>query len=253
MPATSSAPRDSIAPPRRKGEQTAQRILDAAEDLFAGRGYAGTTMRDVAAAVGLRTPSLYNHFPSKEALYAAVLERGISPLLAVLSQAVETGRRNPEQDPGRIVQRMMAQVAQRPKLPRLIQHETLSGGEHLSPMLRGWIEPLFARADEIVEAGPAASRWERDQLPLLVIAMYNVIVGYFTIAPLYKELNGADLLTREMLEKQTRLFSELVMMLFGPPAAVEDRRDAAIRSQPSDDRRRVRPDGFLRTRKGAPA
>ena len=99
-------------------------------------------------------------------------------------------------------------------------------------MLRDWIRPLFARADEVVAAGPAASRWEPEQLPLLVIAMYNVVVGYFTIAPLYKELNGADLLTREMLEEQTRLFSELVMTLFGPPAAVEDRRDAAIRNQP---------------------
>ena len=228
MPSTSTDPRDPFARSRRKGEETAERILDAAEDLFAERGYAGATMRDVSAAAGLRTPSLYNHFPGKEALYAAVLERGINPLLAVLSEAVETGERNPQQDPGRLVEKMMAQAARRPKLPRLIQHETLSGGEHLSPMLRGWIEPLFARADEIVEAGPAASRWERDQLPLLVIAMYNVIVGYFTIAPLYKELNGADLLTQEMLEKQTRLFRELVMMLFGPPAAAEDRRDAAI-------------------------
>jgi cytochrome P450 family 142 subfamily A polypeptide 1 len=241
MPATARSPSPSGARARRKGEQTAERILDAAEDLFAGRGYAGTTMRDVSAAVGLRTPSLYNHFSSKEALYAAVLERGLSPLLAVLSQAVEAGQPELEPDPGQVVRRMMAQAAQRPKLPRLIQHETLAGGEHLSPMLRGWIAPLFARAGEMVEAGPAASRWERDQLPLLVIAMYNVVVGYFTIAPLYKELNGADLLTREMLGKQTRLFRELAMMLFGPPAAAEDRRDPANRSQPSGGRCRVRP------------
>ena len=36
------------APWRRKGEQTAERILDAAEALFAERGYAGTSLRDVA-------------------------------------------------------------------------------------------------------------------------------------------------------------------------------------------------------------
>jgi cytochrome P450 family 142 subfamily A polypeptide 1 len=242
MPATSKAPRNPVAHPRRKGEQTAERILDAAEDLFAARGYAGTTMRDVSAAVGLRTPSLYNHFSSKDALYSAVLERGISPLLAVLSRALETDPRNLDRDPGRLVERIMEQAAHRPKLSRLIQQETLCGGEHLSPMLRGWIEPLFARAGEVVEAGPAASRWKREELPLLVIAMYNIAVGYFTIAPLYKELDGADLLAPEMLDKQTRLFRELVTMLFGPPAAAEDRREPAIRIQPSDDRRRVQSD-----------
>jgi len=223
MPADSVAPRDPFARPWRKGQKTAERILDAAENLFADRGYAGTTMRDVSAAVGLRTPSLYNHFPSKAALYAAVVERGMGPVLAALSEAVEMGEGNLQQDPGRLVQKMMAQLAQRPKLPRLIQHETLSGGERLSPMLREWIKPIFARADEVVEAGPAASRWDPDQLPLLVIAMYNVIVGYFTIAPLYEELNGADLLTREMLEKQTRFFRDLVTTLFAAPAAVGDR------------------------------
>jgi cytochrome P450 family 142 subfamily A polypeptide 1 len=237
MSATPTAPRDPFARPRRKGEQTAERILDAAEDLFAGRGYAGTTMRDVSKAVGLRPPSLYNHFASKEALYAAVLERGISPALAALSEAVESGARDLQQDPDRLVEKMMAQLALRPKLPRLIQHEALCGGEHLSPMLREWIKPIFARADEMVEAGPAASRWGHDRLPLLVISMYNIVVGYFTIAPLYKELNGADLLTREMLEKQTRFFSELVMTLFGSPGAVQDRSDATIRNQPSGRRR----------------
>jgi AcrR family transcriptional regulator len=212
--------------PRRKGERTAERILDAAERLFASRGYAGTTLRDVAAAVGLRTPSLYNHFESKDALYAAVLERGISPVLAALVAAVETGSSPGALDATALVRTLMTQLAERPELPRLIQHESLTGGEHLSPLLREWIAPIFARADQMVESAPAASRWSPEQVPLLVIAMYNIIVGYFTVAPLYKQLNGQDLLTQEMLERQTNLFSELVVMLFGDRLGGGDQRDA---------------------------
>jgi hypothetical protein len=73
----------------------------------------------------------------------------------------------------------------------------------------------------MIAAGPAASRWKPEQLPLLVIAMYNIIVGYFTIAPLYKELNGVDLLTKEALATETRLFSEVVETLFGSSSAVD--------------------------------
>jgi len=198
---------------RRKGERTAARILDAAEALFAERGYEGTTLRDVAARVGIRNPSLYNHFASKESLYAAVLERGIGPLLEVLSESVETGSAA-FRDSSPIVERMMELLSQRPNLPRLVLHETLAGGQRLTPMLRDWIVPIFARAHEMVEAGPAAERWTADRIPLLVLAMYHVFVGYFTIAPLYRDLNGQDLLTDEALAKQTRFLTDLVAILF---------------------------------------
>jgi len=200
---------------RRKGEITAERILDAAEEHFANHGYEGTTLRDVASAVGLRTPSLYNHFDSKDALYAAVLERGIAPVLATLARAAVEGDARGELDPGELVEALMPQLAQRPNLPRLIAQETLRGGDHLSPMLRKWIQPLFDRADRMIESGPAAKRFSADQLPLLVLAMYNIVVGYFSVAPLYKELNGTDLLDRRMVARQTQLFSELVRLLFG--------------------------------------
>ena len=198
---------------RRKGERTAARILDAAEALFAERGYEGTTLRDVAARVGLRTPSLYNHFASKESLYAAVLERGIGPVLEILSESVDSGS-EAFPDSSAIVERMMELLSQRPNLPRLVLHETLAGGQRLTPMLRDWIAPIFARAHEMVEAGPAAQRWGADRVPQLVLAMYHVVVGYFTIAPLYRDLNGQDLLTQEALAKQTRFLTDLVANLF---------------------------------------
>ena len=51
------------------------KILDAAEDLFARRGFAGVGMREVAEAVGLGKSSLFHHFKSKAELYAAVVGR----------------------------------------------------------------------------------------------------------------------------------------------------------------------------------
>jgi AcrR family transcriptional regulator len=212
---SSASPSTPVSAPRRrrKGERTAERILDVAEELFAERGYAGTTLRDVASRVGLRNPSLYNHFPSKASLYAAVLRRGIGPVLETLAEFVDVGS-SAYRDSAQVVSRVMEVLARHPHLPRLVQHETLSGGRHLTPILRDWIGPTLARAREIVESGPAARHWEPEQIPLLVLAMYHVVVGYFTIAPLYAEIDGEDLLSRRALERQTRFVTEVAARLF---------------------------------------
>jgi len=202
---------DSETP--RRGDRTSERILDAAEELFAENGFSGTRLRDVAERVGIRIPSLYNHFASKEALYAEVLARGIGPLLETLSGFVAEGPAN-GRDPFPMVEQVFSMLAARPHLPRLIQHEALSGGERLTPALRDWMKPILAHAQDLIESHPSARRWTTEQIPLLVLALYNMVIGYFTVAPLYRALHGTDLLSRGWIEQQTRLLGELVAILF---------------------------------------
>ncbi len=61
-------------PKNADGQRTRQAILDAALDLFADKGFFGTSLRDVAAAVGVRESNLYNYFAGKDALFDALLE-----------------------------------------------------------------------------------------------------------------------------------------------------------------------------------
>jgi len=60
-------------PKNADGQRTRQAILDAALDLFSEKGYFGTSLRDVATAVGVRESALYNYFPGKDALFEALL------------------------------------------------------------------------------------------------------------------------------------------------------------------------------------
>jgi len=53
---------------------TKEQIKDSAFYCFAHYGYEGTTMQDIASAVGLKKQSLYAHFGSKEELYRAVMK-----------------------------------------------------------------------------------------------------------------------------------------------------------------------------------
>ena len=56
-----------------KQDDTRQRILDKALELFAARGYDSVSVGEIAAAVGIRAPSLYNHFPGKQAIFDAIV------------------------------------------------------------------------------------------------------------------------------------------------------------------------------------
>jgi AcrR family transcriptional regulator len=73
----------------RKGEQTRERILDAALELFRTQGYADTTMRQIAAAAGVAVGNAYYYFASKDQLILAFYERNHTDHLAALGDALD--------------------------------------------------------------------------------------------------------------------------------------------------------------------
>ena len=66
--------------PQKRSEHNRQRILTAAEHLFAKRGYSDTSIDAVAEAVDMHQPGIYYYFPSKEALYEEVVRSAIASL-----------------------------------------------------------------------------------------------------------------------------------------------------------------------------
>jgi len=65
-----------------------EQTLGAAHELFAERGYAAVTMDEIAAAVGVTKPLLYNYFGNKEHLYIACMERAGDSLINTIAEAV---------------------------------------------------------------------------------------------------------------------------------------------------------------------
>ena len=57
-----------------KQEDTKQKILDKALELFSAQGYDSVSVGEIAKAVGIKAPSLYNHFPGKQAIFDAIVE-----------------------------------------------------------------------------------------------------------------------------------------------------------------------------------
>lgn len=64
-------------------------LLEAACELFAERGYGATSMKDLADALGVRAPSLYNHVSAKQDILYAIMDRAMDRAITALSAALE--------------------------------------------------------------------------------------------------------------------------------------------------------------------
>ncbi|MCR9105560.1 MAG: TetR/AcrR family transcriptional regulator [Gammaproteobacteria bacterium] len=202
---------DSQAVSAEQAPSTAERILDAAEDLFAEKGYSATSLGEVADRVGIRSPSLYNHFKNKEALYEAVLERLLADFSAPLSE-LEGGQVTNE----RIIfwlETIVRQHHANPNLARLLQHAALSGGPHTNALIDRLFRPMFEPRAEI--EGQSISLFENTGLqPWAVMAFNNLVMSYVTMAPMYRDLLGQDPFSEEALEKQLALIKTLLKAVF---------------------------------------
>lgn len=67
-----------------------QVLISEAARLFGNKGYENTSMRDIAAAVGILPGSLYHHFSSKEELFVAVYSFAVSQSLHAVTAAIST-------------------------------------------------------------------------------------------------------------------------------------------------------------------
>jgi AcrR family transcriptional regulator len=77
------------APPA--GDAVRNRLLAGATGLFARKGYAATTVREIVEAAGVTKPVLYYYFKNKEALYLELMRTPHARFLAMLDESVEGG------------------------------------------------------------------------------------------------------------------------------------------------------------------
>jgi AcrR family transcriptional regulator len=192
-----------------KGQRTANRILDEAEALFARQGYAGTTLRQIAGAAGIREPGLYNHFGNKRALYDAVLHRALQPMVDGLAGrlATATDLRDYTDLPGVMTQLLLDNPQMAALLQQALQGETDTAGTHT---LNKWLHHLFQQGIEsTVRLGPEGPA-NRETMAINVIAMVNIVVGYFLSQRAFETLAGGRLTDQDNIARQKRLLHKVI-------------------------------------------
>jgi AcrR family transcriptional regulator len=166
------SPRAPRTPRTPRADNRLAAVLDAAARLFAQRGYAATSMRDIAQAASMLPGSLYYHFAAKEDLLAAVYEAGVGEIVAAVRAAAAR-----ETDPWERLEAAciahLETVLKRSDtaqvLIRVLPEQVPAAAARLK-RLRAEYEAVFR---ELVDALPLAAGSDRRTLRLMLLGALN--------------------------------------------------------------------------------
>jgi AcrR family transcriptional regulator len=142
-------------------DQTRERILRTASELFVERGYAGTSVRDISERLGMTKGSLYYHFASKDDLLVAL----IAPLFAAVEEFVAAARARGEVTPALVRSLVDVLDQHAPMLRSFLGDPSL---ERIK-MQRGSLPAAFFELQEILGGGRDSAAMLRARCALGVI------------------------------------------------------------------------------------
>ena len=167
-------------------------ILDTAERLFAHRGFARTTIKDIGRGAGVNSALLYYYYRDKERLYHAVLERLAGRLVA----GTASGLASAGDPPARLRAFVVAQaevLMTNPNFPRLMVRELAeSDAAHAVDQLQHLAATSFRRLCALVREGQRSGAFRRGVDPRFAAISIVAQTAYFFVArPAIRILLGA--------------------------------------------------------------
>ena len=186
-----------------------EKILDVAEARFAQRGYAGVGLREVAEAAGLGKSSLFHHFPSKAALYGAVLDRVLERIELRMNRALSATGDVRARISDAVVG-LIDTLAEDPPAARLLLR-TVFEDDDVSPTeapelaaADRRLEALIARVARVITDGIAAGAIRPISVPDAIQTLIGATVYPFTSGEFGEKLAGeifsADAVARRKRE-----------------------------------------------------
>ncbi len=142
--------RQSVAD--RSADDTRERIIDAAQAIFARDGFVGTKMQEIADRVGIQRPSLFYHFKNKEALFVAAHEQIFAKIEPVFRESLA-----PNGDPfvqlDRVSRAVLAVMAEEPDVARMLARTSVDRHPAAVKIVRTYLQPLVDLSVAFVRDG----------------------------------------------------------------------------------------------------
>lgn len=184
-----------------KGERTRLQILEAANQLFSGQGFHGTSMRQIADRAGIALGSIYNHFDSKEAIFTTAA-RHFHPIRTIIPALEADEGATVEEVIHHSADKMYATLSQRDDFMNLLLIEAVEfNGKHL-PGLFSEIFPQAVQFSQRLVDKPGSLR-DDIPLPVMVATFIGMNFSFYLFQQLFgkmMDLGDPDHLLHQMMD-----------------------------------------------------
>src|SRR5690625_2525576 len=192
---------------------TRDAILDAAEHVFAEKGYAGATVKYIARRAGCYESLIYYHFGNKEKLFTQVLKNAYQKLIQAELQ-LDLDFDSPERALSQIVLFMWDYYQENPELIILLNTENLLKGKHLKQLnsMQEFLSPTLELLERIVQKGCEKGLF-REGIDIRELYLTIMGLGYFYLSNQYtlSIYLGRELLNKEERDKWGRCVVDTVL------------------------------------------
>ena len=152
-----------------------QRLMDAAVDAFADKGFHATSTRDIAARARMSPAGVYVHFASKQDLLFQLCQRGHVLALEIVTSARDSARTPPDQLVA-IVSAFASWHAEQFRTARIVQYEF----SHLTPEHRAEVLAVRKQIDAVVRnvllAGVASGDFDVPDVAVTTLALQSLTI-----------------------------------------------------------------------------
>jgi AcrR family transcriptional regulator len=196
--------------PLNRGADTRDRVLQVALALFADRGYRGTSLRDIARRIGIKAPSLLHHFPSKQQLYLAVLDR-IFNSMEDSAHMIMASPGGPRDQMRKAIADSIDFIARDPDAMRLLWKEFADESGVGRQVMKRRLPPLNAIGMNFIFRGQREGAFRTEIEPFSFLQTLNsLITGYFTTAAVVKRLFNVNMFDPKSIERRKREVIDVV-------------------------------------------
>jgi TetR/AcrR family transcriptional regulator len=131
---------------------TRPRILSAAADEFGARGFAATSVDSIARRARVNKAMIYYHFPSKRALYAAIVREHFTPIMEKLA-AITAEPAPPAEQLDHLIASFVDSIGSSTSILPIFLREIADGAAHLGPKELALLAGIFGAVRSVIAEG----------------------------------------------------------------------------------------------------
>jgi TetR/AcrR family transcriptional regulator len=205
-------------------DDTYERIIDAAQAIFARDGFAGAKMQEIADRVGIQRPSLFYHFKNKEALFVAAHEYVFARMEPLYRESLR-----PDGDPfaqlDQLTHAVLEVMREEPDFARMVARTAVDRHPSAVAVVQTSIQPLIDLAVEFIRGCQKRGVFNDDIDPFFfTLNSWGAALLYFTARDMLAPTAGAG------EPKDLRTFTQTLVRTANRALAAPRRRRAPRRT-----------------------